>query len=424
MAARATGRSVPTAVRQELGTHDDGTATRDRHRLQGGAWRIATLGGVPIGLHPLWLVIVGLLTFSLGETWFPERSPGLAPATAYALGLLSALLLFGGILLHELGHAIVARRRGVAVEEIDLWLLGGVARLRGEPRRPQDELRFALAGPAVTGALALAFGAARLLAGSGPAWLRALLDYQVQISAAILVLNLLPAFPLDGGRVLRSLLWWSSGDRARATRVAAAIGRLFGFGIIALGVLTFGAGLVAGLWFALIGGFLVIAASTEAQASALRALFADVRVEELMSGPAVTIPGELSVATAIAERVAPTLYTAYPVVDTAGRWMGIVRLDALRAIPSPQRHVRAVGPLANRDPDLIVAPEALITDLIARPGFGRVGRAVVVVPDGTVAGIISITDLERLRTARSLEAAPAPAPRARHEHSERSAARI
>ena len=143
-----------------------------------------------------------------------------------------------------------------------------------------------------------------------------------------------------------------------------------------------------------------------------------------MSAPAVTIAGELSVATAIAERVAPTLYTAYPVVDAAGRWMGIVRLDALRAIPSPQRHVRAVGPLANRDPDLMVAPEALVTDLIARPGFGRVGRAVVVVPDGTVAGIISITDLERLRTARSLEAAPAPAPRARHEPSERSAARI
>jgi CBS domain-containing protein len=246
----------------------------------------------------------------------------------------------------------------------------------------------------------------------------------VQISAAILVLNLLPAFPLDGGRVLRSLMWWWSGDRARATRAAAAIGRSFGFGMIALGVLTFGAGLATGLWFALIGGFLVVAASAEAQASALQALFAGVRVEELMSAPAVTIPGELSVATAIAERVAPTLYTAYPVVDATDRWIGIIRLDALRAIPPSQRQVRAVGPLANGDPELMVTPETLITDLIARPGFGRVGRAVAVAADGAVAGIISITNLDRLRTARSLEPAPEPAPRARHEPSKRSAAQI
>jgi Zn-dependent protease/CBS domain-containing protein len=387
----------------------------DRHRPQGGTWRIATLAGVPVGLHPLWLVIVGLLTFSLGETWFPARSPGIAPEAAYALGLLSALLLFGGILLHELGHAIVARRRGVEVDEIDLWLLGGVARLRGEPRRPQDELRFALAGPAVTFALALAFGAARLAAGAGPDWLRALLDYQVQVSALILAFNLLPAFPLDGGRVLRSLLWWRSGDHARATRDAAGLGRLLGLLIIALGAFSFAAGVIGGLWLVLVGGFLVVAAAAEAQAGALRALLAGVRVEELMSRPAATIPGASSVADAVAERVLPALHTSYPVEDRAGRAIGIVRLDALRAIPADQRRSRLVAPLADRDPDLLVAPEALVTELIARPAFGRVGRAVVVAADGTVAGIVSVTDLERLRMVRSLQAAPALEPGARSE---------
>ena len=378
----------------------------DRHRPQGGAWRIATLAGVPIGVHPLWLVIVGLLTLSLGETWFPERSPGVAPEAAYALGLLSALLLFGGILLHELGHAVVARRRGVAVEEIDLWLLGGVARLRGEPRRPQDELRFALAGPAVTFVLALAFGAARVAADGGPDWLRAALDYQVQVSAMILAFNLLPAFPLDGGRVLRSLLWWRSGDRARATGAAASVGRLFGLLMVGSGALGFAAGVAGGLWLLLIGGFIIVAAGAEAQASALQALFAGVRVAELMSRPAVTIPGDLSVADAVVGRVLPALYTSYPVEDAAGCAIGIVRLEALRAIPADQRAWRTVTALADRDPDLRAAPDTLVTDVIARPAFARIGRVVVVEPDGSVAGILSVSDLERARTARSLQAVP------------------
>jgi Zn-dependent protease len=393
----------------------------DRHGQHGGAWRIATLAGVPIGVHPLWLIIVGLITYSLGVAWFPDRSPGIAPEAAYALGLLSALLLFAGILLHELGHAVVARRRGVAVDEIDLWLLGGVARLRGEPRRPQDELRFALAGPAVTFVLLLVFGALRLAASAGPDWLRALLDYQVQISVAILAFNLLPAFPLDGGRVLRALLWLRSGDHGRATDTAAATGRVFGWLLIALGVLSFGAGLAGGLWLLLIGGFLVVAAGAEAQAGVLQALLAGVRVEELMSRPAVTLPGELSVADAVADHVLPALYTSYPVVDAMGRAIGLVRLDALRAIPADQRGVRAVAPLADRDPGLMVAPGALATELVARPAFGRVGRAVVVAADGTVAGIVSVSDIQRLRTARSLQPAPATdlRPRARPGGSDR-----
>ena len=394
------GRSVVSAMTDHPG----------RHRSQGGAWRIATLAGVPIGLHPLWLVIVGLLTFSLGEVWFPDRAPGIAPAAAYALGLLSALLLFGGILLHELGHAVVARRRGVAVEEIDLWLLGGVARLHGEPREPQDELRFALAGPAVTFALALAFGAARLAAGAAPDWLRALLDYQVQVSVMILVFNLLPAFPLDGGRVLRSLLWWRSGDRARATSAAAATGRGFGVLMIGFGVVTFVAGYAGGLWLVLIGAFIIAAAGAEAQASELQALFAGVRVEELMSRPAVTIPGDLSVAEAVAGRVLPALYTSYPVEDAAGRAIGLVRLEALRAVPADRRAGRTVTGLADGDPGLLASPDALVTEVIARPAFARVGRVVAVAADGTVAGILSVSDLRRAQTARSLVTAPALAP--------------
>src|SRR5512146_2862856 len=155
-----------------------------------GSIRIGRLAGIPIGVQPLWLAIVGLITWSLGAVYYPGQVAGIAPGLAYALGLLSALLLFASILLHELGHAVVARRHGVEIEEIDLWLLGGVARMRGYPKEAGDELRFALAGPAVTLAIAVIFGAvAVLLPVSTPDALRAVIEYQAFVNTAILVFN-------------------------------------------------------------------------------------------------------------------------------------------------------------------------------------------------------------------------------------------
>ena len=201
-------------------------------------FRVGRILGIPIGIHPLWLVIVGVITWSLGSTYFPDADPALSQTAAYALGLLSALGLFAGILLHELGHAVVARRHGIKVEEIDLWLLGGVSRLEGEAQQPGDELRFAAAGPAVT-AVIVALLAIILVAIGGqlPSWGLALLDYALFINVAVLGFNLLPAFPLDGGRIARSLMWRHHGDRDRATASAARIGRAFGWGFVALGAL-------------------------------------------------------------------------------------------------------------------------------------------------------------------------------------------
>lgn len=229
--------------------------------------RIGRLAGIPIGIQPLWLVIVVLIAWSLGDAYYPEAVKGISPPAAYALGLVSALLLFASILLHELGHAIVARRHGVAIEEIDLWLLGGVARMRNQPRTAGDELRFALAGPAVTLVIAIVFGAIALaLIGSGVTALQAVVEYQAFINAAILVFNLIPAFPLDGGRVARAVLWGWTRNLRRATVAAAAIGRGLGYGMIALGVFATAAGDPGGLWLALVGFFIVVAARAEENA--------------------------------------------------------------------------------------------------------------------------------------------------------------
>jgi len=369
--------------------------------------RLGRLAGIPIGVQPLWLLVVGLITFALGHDYFPTEDPGLSDGAAYALGLLSALALFAGILLHELGHAIVARRRGVEVDEIDLWLLGGVSRIHGEPRQPGDELRFAIAGPAVTAVLLAIAVALRVgLGGVLPDWGRALLDYQVYVNALILGFNLLPAFPLDGGRVARSLLWRRLGDRERATDIAAGVGRTFGWGMVLLGALSFFSGAVGGLWLALIGGFLIMAAGAEAQQLRVQHAFGTTTVGELMSAPAVTLPAALPLDEAIRRGFAAHLFSAFPIVDEAGRALGVLSIDAARAVPADRREAVLAEQVAALDPELLVAPETPVSQLLTLPAFHRVGRAVVVDRAGHPLGLASITDVQRRLRADELAAGP------------------
>jgi Zn-dependent protease/CBS domain-containing protein len=364
--------------------------------------RVGRLAGIPIGIQPLWLVIVAFLTYTLGHDYFRVEDPGLTSSAAYALGLASALGLFAGIVLHELGHAIVARRRGIAVDEIDLWLLGGVSRLHDDARRPADELAFALAGPAVTAVLLVVLGALSLAVGDAlPAWGDALLTYQLLVSAMILAFNLLPAFPLDGGRVARSLLWRRYGDKDRATIEAARIGRAFGWGIGALGALTFVAGAAAGIWLMLVGGFLVIAASAEARHTRIEQAFGATTVGEIMTSPVVTV-GERWTLRDAAAQFATHLFTAFPVVDGAGHAVGILMIDDVRHVPPIERLTTTVGDVASRAPELLVDPATPISDVLERPDFGHAGRAVVVDERGAAVGIVSITDIERRMRADDL----------------------
>jgi Zn-dependent protease/CBS domain-containing protein len=381
---------------------------------RGSTLRLGRLAGIPIGVQPLWLLVVGLITFALGHDYFPTEDPGLGEGAAYALGLLSALALFAGILLHELGHAVVARRRGVEVDEIDLWLLGGVSRIHGEPREPGDELRFALAGPAVTAVLLAVAVALRVgVGGALPDWGRALLDYQVYVNAVILGFNLLPAFPLDGGRVARSLLWRWLGDRERATEIAAGVGRVFGWGMVVLGVASFLSGAPGGLWLALIGGFLIMAAGAEAQQLRVQHALGDVRAGELMSAPAATLPANLPLDEAIDHGFATHLFSAFPVVDGAGRAVGVLSMDDVRAVPATHRAAVLAEQAAARDPELLVAPETQVAQLLAEPAFHRVGRAVVVDGAGRPLGLLSITDVQRRLRADELRSSGAPPERRR-----------
>ncbi len=372
--------------------------------------RVGRLAGIPVGIHPLWLVVVALITVVLGASYYPEQIDGIAPAAAYGLGFLSALLLFGSILLHELGHSLVARRHGVEIEEIDLWLLGGVARMSGEPRRAEDELRFALAGPAVTVVIALAFGALLIaLPANGVPALRATVEYQVTVNAAILIFNMLPAFPLDGGRVARAAIWYRTGDRVRATELAAAIGRLFAYGFIGLGVVSSLGGAPGGLWLVLIGLFLLFAGRAEEQQTEVREVLSGVTVRDL-ARDAVTVPGGLSVQEVVDRYFVPHGFTAFPVIEH-GDVSGLISIAAVRRIPAADRATTPVTEVVDRDPELFVAEDEEVAELLGRPAFQRVGRAIVANGHRPVR-VVSSSDVDRAVRALRIQASGLGARRA------------
>ncbi len=278
-------------------------------------------------------MIAGLVTVSLAGGLLPMAAPDYPPAAYLAGGLIGALGLLAAILAHELGHAVVARRNGVQVDRITLWLFGGVAQLEGEMSSPSVELKVAGVGPAISLVLGAALLAPGLivsgLAGAVLAWLGA-------INLLLAVFNLIPGAPLDGGRLLHAWLWRRHGDRARATATATKAGRVVGVGLIGLGGYQFLVGSVGGLWTALIGWVLLRAAAAEGQYARLQQDLAGYTVREVMSPADVVLPDWLSVAAFIDRHVVPGRQL-YLLGDADGNLTGVVTLEALAAVPPAAR---------------------------------------------------------------------------------------
>ncbi|MBI4342804.1 MAG: site-2 protease family protein [Candidatus Omnitrophica bacterium] len=233
-----------------------------------------TIAGIPVHIAPSWFVIILFVSWSLATGYFPARASGLPGLTYWTMGFMAALLLFACVLLHELGHALTAQRFGIPVLGMTLFLFGGVAQLANDPKRPLVELLVALAGPAVSAALgAGCFFAARAIPVTRDVHLilAAILEYLAMINLGLILFNLLPGFPLDGGRVLRAALWGATGNLRTATRISSAVGSWLGLGLLALGVWSMvrGAGL-HGLWYVLLGMFLRDAARATYHAAAER----------------------------------------------------------------------------------------------------------------------------------------------------------
>ena len=356
-----------------------------------------TLGrifGIRISINWSWLVVLVLIVWTLASSIFPAQNEGLSDGTYLAMAIAAALLFFASLLLHELGHAFQARREGMEIDGITLWLFGGVAAFKGMFPSAGAEFRIAIAGPLVTLVLGIAFIALAVLTPMTDA-VDGVLAWLGITNVFLLVFNLLPALPLDGGRVLRSALWRLRGDFGWATRIAAAIGRGFGFLFIAGGIaLLIFANDFSGAWIAFMGWFLLGAATAEARYLAVRDALGGLRVRDLMVRDPATVEPNRSVGRFMDDVVRSRRYTTYPVVED-GRAVGLIPFRCVADVPRAEWDERTVRDcMLERDDVPLLDEDEDLVDALAELTERGVGRGLVVDGD-RLAGLLSITDVAR-----------------------------
>lgn len=351
--------------------------------------------GFPVRVHASWLVIFLLLAWSLATGWFPAQHAGLTTSTYWAMGLVGSLGLFVSILLHELSHSVVAQRFGLPIRGITLFLFGGVAQMSDEPSSPRQELLIAVAGPLASVAIAAACWAFTAVgeAAGWPVYVTAVTGYLAFLNLVLVAFNLLPAFPLDGGRVFRAILWSWKRSLREATRIAAAWGAGFGTALIALGILSvLGGSLLGGVWFALIGVFLRNAAQMGYQQVVLKKLLEGEPVRRFAQVRVVTVPPDLSLQDLVEGYVYQHHFNAYPVVEH-GVLRGIVTLREVKSVPPEDwGRTRVADVLTPASDENTVSPDVDALEALAKMGQSGATR-LMVVRDGELEGILSLSDL-------------------------------
>jgi Zn-dependent protease len=379
--------------------------------LGGGSITLFHFRGIRVSVDWSWFIVLFLVILYM--TNFFEGLLGEGGTTPFLFGVLSAIGFFGSILLHEFGHAVVAMRNGIGISGIQLWIFGGMARMDREADSPGTELKVALAGPAVTFAIVVVLAAAGI---AGVGWtefreaavqetrsdasaLMALIAWLATINALVLVFNLLPAYPMDGGRVARAISWWRSGDRTAATRFAANLGRLFGYLFIGAGffMLLTGAVMTAfgAVWLILIGMVINGSARGAAMQTAISSRVGDVRVADVMDREPVAIPGDLSVEQALDEYFLRYRWPWFPVVDAAHRFLGLVEREKADGVPELERAGSHVADLVDHDIGLFVRDDTPLDSLLANQNLRRLGALMAVDAEGRLSGVITIEQVGR-----------------------------
>jgi Zn-dependent protease len=388
-----------------------GPALCDHRGVFGGrSIRLAEVFGIRIGVDPSWFIVLFLIIWFLSGDYgvlYPD-----AEITAYVLAAASALLFFTSVVLHELGHALVAIRNGIGISGIDLWLFGGVAKLRRDSSSALVEFKVAAAGPLVSLAITVVCGAVAfaldgreafwllLFAGPSPAPLGALFGYLAVINAALLVFNLLPGFPLDGGRIARAIVWWRTGDRARATRVAARLGRFFSYVLIGLGLYLILLSDFGGIWLALIGLFLGQAARASEVQARVQAQIEGITVADVMDAQPVAVSLTMPLDRVYEEFFLRYGWPWFPVVDASGRFLGLVTRESVEAVDEEQRASMSVDDVIARDPEgslragLDESIEAFLDS--HRDGLARLGAVMAVDAEGVLRGVVTLQQLQRV----------------------------
>jgi Zn-dependent protease/CBS domain-containing protein len=369
----------------------------------GPGWKIGRLAGIDIAIHPSWLVIAFLVTYSLAEFQLPDEFPGWTTLAYWLVGLATALLFFASVLAHELSHAVVARRFGLKVDGITLFIFGGATSIDSDSRTPREEALIAIAGPAMSILIGVLLIGLTLVVAQ--AQLAALLGWLGFINLLLGLFNLIPGFPMDGGRVLRAILWRLRGDRLGATRNAALVGRGVAYLLIGFGVflaLRPGGSIFSGLWLALIGWFLSNAAeATMAQAGVERSL-RGVRVRDAMEvNPPAVSPNE-PVADLVQERLLRGEDRSFLVRHDDGGLAGIVTLGDVRRLPRESWPGVRVTDIMTRYGDLAtIGPDAPMADALRLLQEREIGQLPVVDGDGrNPVGMVTRRGILRLLEAR------------------------
>ncbi|HSK49293.1 MAG TPA: site-2 protease family protein [Solirubrobacterales bacterium] len=377
----------------------------------GGSITLFRFRGIRVSVDWSWFLVLFVVIFWMSGFYGDLLDESSYATTPFLLAVASALGFFGSILLHEFGHAVVATRHGIGILGIQLWVFGGMARMDRESDSPGTEAKVALAGPAVTLAIVVvltavgavfagwpAFREAALIESSSQAsGLLAMVAWLAFINLLILVFNLIPAFPMDGGRVARAIAWKRTGDRTAATRFAANLGRVLAYVIMGAGLaLIFIGEIFSGVWLALIGMVINGSARGAAMQTAISSQLGSLRVADVMDREPVTIPADLSVERALDEYFLRYRWPWFPVVDAAHRFLGLVDRDRADDVPETSRATSLVGDLLDRnDNSFEVRDDAPLDTLLTNQNLRRVGALMAVDSEGRLCGVITAEQVGR-----------------------------
>ncbi|TVM00071.1 MAG: peptidase M50 [Candidatus Brocadia sp. WS118] len=365
--------------------------------LTQGTWKIATVMGIPMRVHFSWFIVFGLITWSLSTQYFPKAAPDLPVAAYWIKGTLASLLLFASVAFHELSHSCIARKYHVSITGITLFIFGGVAQMKGEPPHPKAEFRIAIAGPISSFLLSAVFFLVAINVTGG---LVALFSYLARINFILGAFNLIPGFPMDGGRILRAALWSRTKDFFYATQKASVFGQRIALFFLLFGLFLIFTGSSGGLWLLLIGWFLYMAAQSSQQQATLQEALSTIRVKNAMARNIVTVSPSIFISEAVDKYFLRYGYGGFPVMDE-GQFLGIITLKEIKEIPREDwNKVKVSDVFISHDKKWEVSPDSDAMgalELMIKEDKGRI----IVMGNDKVVGLITRNGIARYLQMRS-----------------------
>jgi Zn-dependent proteases len=360
-----------------------------------GSIAIGKIKGIQLEINISWFVIFGLVIFTLATSYFPQNYPAWDPVLKWTISSIIALLLFSSVLLHELSHSLVSKSLGIEVKKISLFIFGGIAQIEKEPDEPAKELKIAIAGPAtsillymlftILSNIVVVFGASEVIT--------VLLAYVANVNLVLAIFNMVPAFPLDGGRVLRAIIWYLTDNLQKATRIASSLGSIFSYFLIFIGIFGVLSGtFISGIWFIFIGWFINQASQSSYQNMVMSDIFNKIPVSEFMTDKVMTVDCYISVRELVDSYFFKYRFASFPVRRNE-EVIGIVNRDRVKDLDKELWNQTTVNSITDPlNDNLIVSPDECVSDAMKKLFSNEIGR-VLVMDQARLIGIVSRTDI-------------------------------